>query len=51
MFFPQELPGGESAAIKAFLTTALSRKIKGDPGNYNVIVEQLEKRNDEEMLW
>lgn len=39
------------APIKEFLLEALARKDRGDSGNYDVIVEQLEKRNDEEVLW
>jgi hypothetical protein len=51
MFFPQDLPETEAAAIRQFLSAAFARKLRGDPGNYNVVIEQLEKRNDEEMLW
>ena len=51
-FFPEcTLEESQLLPVKDFLAKALSRQLRGDSSHYDVIVEQLGTRSDEEMCW
>jgi len=50
--FPEcQLEASQLDPVKAYLANAFGRKLKGDAMHYDVIVEQLNTRSDEDMLW